>query len=723
MRDGLMQKGIHNTSQSLSKSAPFSAQAQQDLAQHIAEFFQRHAEAILDKTDATNTIKTISKITNDRNQSELKSTIENAKWSISEFSNELLIQFDVQLENQQQAFDQKLSTVYSDGRLEFKLSLFYIFQDGEAIAQLYFKDNKCTINQFYLQIDGLEYALQFYGALFIHQGWIILDGVFKSSYMPEPIFSVNLAFQLSAQDLDWSNYRFDYSEVNTAQPEHVTALIIRNPEFETLPDDVYEFLNLKHLTIQCHRTNPKQKPFQQQPFQQQPLALKHISPRIAALTQLESISINNALIEQLPDEIVQLRALNTLNFSLCRLKSLPETFWQLPALKFLFLSGNHISDIPESLNLPNLRSINVDYNQLKTLPIALTKMPGLINLYARGNPFEYLDNVFKDFQPLQLDFEEKKTLFDFSYMGVDGCGVIDWNEKIFQVDLQTENASDDLKQIQNIIEQSQFKPLQKPILDLLKPSILFNQCAVTENTVIETGRTHFGGMPDLPSSMHYPTFQAQRDGAMVSLNYEFLAQINCEALAELQQFLPRTGTLFFFIKSLHHVDELDSAKVIYVKDNQQLASSARFKLAAEDYFDAITDQYQRFDAEVSLGVSFPSFYALDYNDYLLKSSPATLKKALKDHADAFYEQIEAPIEQLSTHDHGINVYGFTQHQSPELQAATVYGGEPEDWLIVLKVASRGDFQWSDAGDLFFVMHKSDLLQCDFRRIFACIESS
>ncbi|MFC3901487.1 Leucine Rich repeat-containing protein [Acinetobacter marinus] len=723
-----MTKGRQHTAQSQSKSVPFSAQAQQDLAQHLAEFFQRHAEAILDKTDATNTIKTISKITNNRNQSELKSTIENAKWSISAFSNELLIQFDVQLENQQQAVDQKLTTEYSYGQLEFKLSLFSIFQDGEPIAQLYFEENKCTTNQFYIQVDGLEYALQFYGELFIHQGWIILDGVFKSSYMPDPIFSVNLAFQLSVQDLDWSNYRFDYSEVNTAQPEHVTALIIRNPEFDTLPDDVYSFRHLKHLTIQCHRTNPKQKP-----FQQQPLALKHISPRIAALTQLESISINNALIEQLPDEIVQLRALNTVNFSLCRLKSLPETFWQLPALKFLFLSGNHISDIPESLNLPNLRSLNVEYNQLKTLPIALSKMPELINLYARGNPFEYLDNAFKYFQPLQLDFEEKKALFDFSYMGVDGCGVIDWDDKLFQVDLQSENDFDDLMQIQNIIEQSQFKPLQKPILDLLKRSILFHQCTAAENTIsenkiyentlIETGRTHFGGMPDLPLSMHYPTFQAQRDGAMVSLNYEFLAQINCEALANLQQFLPRTGTLFFFIKSLHHVGELDSTQVIYVKDNQQLASSARFKLAAEDYFDAITDQYQRFDAEVSLGVSFPSFYALDYNDYLLKSSPATLKKALKDHADAFYEQIEAPIEQLSTHDHGINVYGFTQHQSPELQAATVYGGEPEDWLIVLKVASRGDFQWSDAGDLFFVMHKSDLLQCDFRRIFACIESS
>jgi len=43
--------------------------------------------------------------------------------------------------------------------------------------------------------------------------------------------------------------------------------------------------------------------------------------------------------------------------------------------------------------------------------------------------------------------------------------------------------------------------------------------------------------------------------------------------------------------------------------------------------------------------------------------------------------------------------------------------------ILLTVKSRGDFQWGDAGDLFFVIHKSDLAQQDFRKVFVTMESS
>ncbi|MDM1046754.1 DUF1963 domain-containing protein [Sphingobacterium hotanense] len=53
--------------------------------------------------------------------------------------------------------------------------------------------------------------------------------------------------------------------------------------------------------------------------------------------------------------------------------------------------------------------------------------------------------------------------------------------------------------------------------------------------------------------------------------------------------------------------------------------------------------------------------------------------------------------------------------SPELHASLTWKGNPQEWVILLLVKSRGDLQWGDAGDLFFVIHKSDLAKIDFSK--------
>lgn len=71
----------------------------------------------------------------------------------------------------------------------------------------------------------------------------------------------------------------------------------------------------------------------------------------------------------------------------------------------------------------------------------------------------------------------------------------------------------------------------------------------------------------------------------------------------------------------------------------------------------------------------------------------------------------------------MNAYAFTQHESPELQAALTWKGDPQDWVTLLLVSSKGNFQWGDAGDLFFVIHKSNLAKRDFSKVFVTLESS
>ncbi len=65
----------------------------------------------------------------------------------------------------------------------------------------------------------------------------------------------------------------------------------------------------------------------------------------------------------------------------------------------------------------------------------------------------------------------------------------------------------------------------------------------------------------------------------------------------------------------------------------------------------------------------------------------------------------------------VNGYVFTQHENPELQVASALKCNPEDWTVLLRVPSAGDFQWGDVGDLFFMIHKSDLARANFSNVF------
>ncbi|MNY62919.1 hypothetical protein D3C86_1998080 [compost metagenome] len=75
--------------------------------------------------------------------------------------------------------------------------------------------------------------------------------------------------------------------------------------------------------------------------------------------------------------------------------------------------------------------------------------------------------------------------------------------------------------------------------------------------------------------------------------------------------------------------------------------------------------------------------------------------------------------------HSINSYVFKQHSSPQIEAANKLKGKPEDYMVLLRVGSDNHtgFSFWDAGEIYFVIHKSDLAKGDFSNIFCGLESS
>lgn len=274
-----------------------------------------------------------------------------------------------------------------------------------------------------------------------------------------------------------------------------------------------------------------------------------------------------------------------------------------------------------------------------------------------------------------------------------------------------------------------------------------------------TGSMRLGGMADLPENIPWPTVAITEeallacedlweqdesgqetavypwDDAAQVYHYpmEFLAQIDCQALSGLQDYLPRDGMLFFFLDCGSSV-LASRGKVIYVADKASLRSGKRFAGIRFNDIYTLGDK-PAFRLEARASVTSPSFYAIGQNPHLEIALGRRLDEAQKAAlADDRYEEAlsslafpEYPAWELQKKEAidflpdyqgiaRINGCGFSQHELPELQAAQALGGDVEDYLVLLQVRLEGQFQWGD-GTLNIIIHREDLAALRFERIF------
>jgi uncharacterized protein YwqG len=590
------------------------------------------------------------------------------------------------------------------GLVKMTFPVLGIYQNGVPTGSFNIKDGKCETPYSLMRINGFEYTLDFYGNITFQNGWVGFNGYLKASYNEKPVFDVKIYKKFDTDSLDWRNYSFKSLEEALQAPKEVVQwLEIKNPTFEVLPESIFEFKNLKSLFIANSDWYSK-------------LKLNYISDRIGELKQLESVHISRTNIDKIPECIGDLSNLSSLFFADSAIKDIPNSVLNLPNLQYLNFDNNRIENIPEPINLPALYSINLAGNLLKTLPESLIQQPKINAIKLDKNPLEFLPKAYNDFQGLELSIDDKRRLLDYEYKGAGNKGTVLWNDTRFYLS-EKDNLFTDLS---DIITKNKLTEHQNALLALTKKAIGFSH--TIEEDYNQVGNHRFGGNPDLPSYIPYPTFIDNYEGER-TLKYEFIGQINCELIADLQDYLPKKGMLFFFFETIHHLygGQKTPCKVLYVENNEHLESGKRFDFQATDYYEMF-ELYSAFKVDATPQLSVPTFYSIQTNSYLLNAKTASLQ-GLDNFHDVLSEKFEEPIREKFKYDYAINAYGFTQHESPELQASLQLKGNPEDWIILLKVTSSGDMQWGDAGDLFFVMHKSDLAKSDFSNVFVTMESS
>lgn len=635
---------------------------------------------------------------------------EESGWEISDFSKELHTRITARTREIKRAIKAKLIDDDAAGaavKVHIEFPGIGVYENGVPEGSFEISNDKCAAPYAYVRKGGFEYRLDFFGTISFKDGWVAYQGYLKPPYDEKPVFPVKICKKFDVETLEWCNYRFtSYEETLAAPPEIVRYLSMENPEFEELPDRLLSFNNLKELGISCKW--PMEK-----------LPLRCLPEKIGGLQQLEQISIFGSRLETLPQSLGQLKKLTRLYCNNGQLKSIPDSLFQLPCLEYLMLSGNRLEMLPSQVSLPAIRSLDFSGNKLKTLPEALLQQENLKSIHLEENPWESLPEAINNMQNVKLSIDDKKRLMDFEYKGADGTGLHPWNDSLFYA------KGDGLleQEIAGICSENNIAPSQqKALLSLVKKSIAFKYSEEEDYAAI--GNHRFGGMPDLPEHIAYPEFSEKKDDGEKGCLYEFIAQVNCGDIADLQAYLPRTGMLFFFLETLHNIYNTsghNACKVIYVADASTLQSGRRFRFNEADYFEMYNSAYEAHKADAVKEVSFPSFYASYVNQYLFKGDAASLKE--EDYDNGVFEELTAAGASRQAYSHAINTYGFTQHESPELQASLKLRGNPEDWIILLKVSSAGDFMWGDAGDLFFVIHKSDLAKGNFSNVFVTLESS
>jgi uncharacterized protein YwqG len=632
--------------------------------------------------------------------------------SIGAFSRKLDIDIEAHCDAAENASDSGLLDEYNrDGMVRIRFGMSGICNNGTPAGEVILSENKCEKPYINASLDGLNFRLRLYARVTLQNGWLGINGKLMIPYATDTWFPVSLALKFDSASLQWDHYFFDSSDdVNGMENDIIRYLRISDAEATNFPPEVLQYRNLVELDLFGLGQN-----------QEVPIDLPDA---IGQFSKLEKLTLSRANISGLPAAAGNLKQLKGLFINQCHLAELPSGIWQLPAVEFLYLNHNNLTAIPGNIDMPALKRLEVASNQLQSLPEKLANLPSLNSVNLRHNPWQSLPQNLLDSVSVELDIADKMRLFDFSYHGADNSGISEWDERIFRPD--ADKDADVIAEFERIVVENDISELKTPLAALLKKSIVFHQSGPDDYSQI--GNHRFGGMPDLPATIPYPRFGENTREGKASYIYEFIAQVNCTELHKFQDYLPKSGFLFFFLSSFHDLDGQLAGRpglVIYFDGSKDaLQSGQRFKFDWDDYYDMYPDEgYSPFKAEANKALSLPHFYSHRSNTYLFKDAAAPLLEARSFLEDDFYDLLEEPLATVFGGQHAIHSYGFTQNESPELQAALTYRGKPEDWVILLKVGSEGDFMWGDAGELFYVIHKSDLLKRDFSKVFITIESS
>lgn len=171
-----------------------------------------------------------------------------------------------------------------------------------------------------------------------------------------------------------------------------------NPIGSMLPSPFYDFLNLRNIEIQGSKlefiSDDLNKLINLKILKLYHNKIKRLPKSISDLTKLKKIYLNHNSVKELPRDIGSLK-LSYLSLNNNLLQELPNSLTNLINLDTLNVAGNYITKLPEKIGkLHKLTFLNLELNNLKKLPKSIGKLKKLEYLNISRNKITYLPNSF-----------------------------------------------------------------------------------------------------------------------------------------------------------------------------------------------------------------------------------------------------------------------------------------------------------------------------------------
>ncbi len=536
---------------------------------------------------------------------------------------------------------------------------------------------------------------QFFGTIHLQKGTVIINGEIRAQ-KDDPVIPLEVRKNFQPKKLRAAQGTFTLEEAKKQNPKtQVYQVNFPRGVNENFAEELKEFPNLMEVVI----------------TQVGEQSIENLPDNLFVLNQLTALTVKRSYSFNLPEAKRKLTQIN------------PKII-QLDKLEELNISDQQLKNIPDEIcSLHELGVIDLNNNQLACLPECIGALPNLKKLYIEGNPFKSLPKSLKNIQEVVADRASQKLYLDLSYHGKNKKPI---DQSLFNL----KNYTQERKKLEEMmISYGIEEPFKNMVLDY-STMATYLVCR-TANKPVKLGHSKLGGSPHLPKGWEHPQ---NKKGEL----YLFMGQLNCEELAPYQRYLPRKGMLYFFINDTEYAEK---ARVLYSEDISDLEN---FTYDDETHF-IDQDFDQSWYDEVAIlkfenQISVPNTYGFPYKmqerfpkyiDYMnwADQDDEELEKIdryndlLMDLPDEFVPPQYVYNEIFKGDFHSINSNVFTQNELPQEWAAIRFGGEPEDWMVLLNLESIPPFSFWDAGTLTFCVHKKDLAIAAFDKIKATIESA
>jgi uncharacterized protein YwqG len=269
-----------------------------------------------------------------------------------------------------------------------------------------------------------------------------------------------------------------------------------------------------------------------------------------------------------------------------------------------------------------------------------------------------------------------------------------------------------------------------PILkEFLEPTLAFSLMKFEPGQALK-GKSHQGGMPDLPAGFQWPVHSGRP--------LDFLLQVNCAETAEfdLESALPRAGLMVFFYDLEeqpwgYDPDDLDGFKVAFFEDDSNLwlhpipAQSKHLPTCALQFSACLTtpSPWSRAYENLLRKIAFTSQEEDNYFMFMDKLNEMADTKGGQHRLLGHSTNLQGDMQleaQLVTH--GINCGDPEGYRSA--QAKALEDGA-DDWRLLLQIDSdrTANLTWGDAGMLYFWIRKQDLQAQAFERVWMELQCS